>query len=614
MSIQLKRTTSATSSVVLDQGQPGLLLRTGKGPRMKVGDGTTNWTSLPFITPDIYIYSDNSLVGPSAEYSINCNKVLPLTNGSGVVGSSDKKMSTGWFQSFHISNLTIADDIVRPNVNGSGSIGSSTYRFGSTYSNSVWSGNIYSDSSNFNSDTNYQQLLMRFSGLPSTTSTDTETKRSLFGIHVVAKSWDGSKNVDIGSWLYVEPAYGSPENVCIRPDRSNNAWLGSNSNKFGRAYIDSINVTTEIYPYSQSSGSVGRTTNRFANGYFDSIDVGNIVPKTADSGEVGYGSKRWSAIYSNDINAHHYIVNADISPDTFRGASLGSEDLSFSTASLYAISGYYTKTDATPFLNIFARPHKSVAAADTLATAVQFVTYYKPANGEAVPHYLRFAASSATNCALTFSRNEQTGDTISIGTSSAAFDNVYGNTILPGVSSTGTVGSASRLYNTMYAQSYYVNSIVRPVTNNVVDLGLAGYNFRNAYVYSIRNQSNTGNGSLSFYSVPKDATSSANYSSSMSFELQTRYWSNSTSTILVHRAMMEPHPSTGTAGLVFRQNAASNQGHIGTSSIPWYRVYGQELHQVVGGTDYKVPVTYSGTGVPSSTLGNNGDIYIQYVN
>lgn len=287
MSIQLKRTTSATSDVVLDPGQPGLLLRTNKSPRMKIGDGTTKWTSLSFVTPDIYIYSDNSLVGPDANYSVKSNNLLPLTNGAGSVGTS--------------------------------------------------------------------------------------------------------------------------------------------TNKFNSAYINTINAT-------------------------------DIVPNTADSGELGYGSKRWLAIYSNTVNAHHYIVNSDLLPDNSRGANIGSQEKPFNSVSLYSIAGYYSKASASPFLNIFAHPTEADSDTNAYGTAVQFVTYYKPSGAVKVPHYLRFQAYSATSCALTFSRNGQTNDTISIGSTSTVFDNIYGKNILPGTSNTGSVGSSSNYFGSGYFGSVYNRS------------------------------------------------------------------------------------------------------------------------------------------------------------
>lgn len=432
MSIQLKRTTSATSSVVLDQGQPGLLLRTSKGPRLKVGDGTTNWTSLPFVTPDIYIYGDNSLTAPNDTYAVNSNFIVPLANLQGNLGSSDKRYNYTFTKTINTNQVT------------------------STRSS--------------NDDLDDTGTTLQLLSYPGEATADNSTRTGQIQIIPRLSKWDGSKNVYYYPKLFITANDGV--NIVLRPGTDGVGSIGVSSQNFSTGYFKSFHISdmtfvdNTIRPNISLTGSLGNPTYRWGTAYVSSINVTtDVYPHTTNTGSVGKTTNKWASGYINDI-------------------------------------------------------HSSVVS---------------------------------------------------------------------------------------------ISNRIVPDTNNAVDLGLAGYNFRNAYVYSIRNQSNTGNGSLAFYSLPRDATSSTNYSSSMSFELQTRYWSNSASTILVHRAVMEPHSTTGTAGVVFRQNAASNQGYLGSSSIPWYRVYAQELHQKVGSSDYKVPVFYSGTTAPASGTGSDGDIFIQYV-
>lgn len=274
---------------------------------------------------------------------------------------------------------------------------------------------------------------------------------------------------------------------------------------YGVNSLNAPNASYVIQPYSNQTGYIGTASKTFNGGYFKYLDIngvsiasGDIVPKTADTGEIGYGSQRWKDIYTNNMNAHHIIANADILPDNNRGAAIGSSTLPFNTVSLYSIAGYYTKDDATPFLNIFAHPSEADSDTNAYGTAVQLVTYYKPSGAAKIPHYLRFAASSATNCALTYSKNGQTGDTISIGTSSAPFDNIYGLNIIstsmvrPNVSSGASLGSASYLWSSLYVSTINLNSSLVPIVANGASVGNSSKYMNLGYFTNLYNRGSTG--------------------------------------------------------------------------------------------------------------------------
>lgn len=74
--IQFKRgTTTGWSNVtkgVLSQGQPGIEYRGSKSPRMKVGTpNETKWDLLPYLTPDVDIYTDNGIMAIGSEFILN---------------------------------------------------------------------------------------------------------------------------------------------------------------------------------------------------------------------------------------------------------------------------------------------------------------------------------------------------------------------------------------------------------------------------------------------------------------------------------------------------------------------------------------------------------------
>lgn len=73
MAAKIKFKRGATSSWAnnakdnkLAQGQPGLEIRSGKPPRLKIGTNSTDtvWSSIDYVTPDAAIYTDTGVVDP----------------------------------------------------------------------------------------------------------------------------------------------------------------------------------------------------------------------------------------------------------------------------------------------------------------------------------------------------------------------------------------------------------------------------------------------------------------------------------------------------------------------------------------------------------------------
>lgn len=82
--IQAKRGTSSnlsSSDIVLESGQLSIENDTR---RMKVGDGTSTYESLPYINPDVEIYTDNGIRPKNAVFMIQTNP-LSESSQSGIV-------------------------------------------------------------------------------------------------------------------------------------------------------------------------------------------------------------------------------------------------------------------------------------------------------------------------------------------------------------------------------------------------------------------------------------------------------------------------------------------------------------------------------------------------
>ena len=127
MAIQFKRTTNANSSSAVADGQPAVLKRDGKSPRLKIGDGTNTFTQLPFATPDAEIYKDNSFtLSQGSTYNISTPQLLGIFIDNSLMLTGGNITVTSDF-----GRLQILDDI---EGSTSASIGTSSFPYGSMYS------------------------------------------------------------------------------------------------------------------------------------------------------------------------------------------------------------------------------------------------------------------------------------------------------------------------------------------------------------------------------------------------------------------------------------------------------------------------------------------------
>lgn len=101
MSIQLRRgqTNSWTAqNPVLLPGQVGVEFRSNKSPRLKIGNGSQQWSALRYAAPDTDIYSDTALNAPNGTYGITCSNFAPISANGGSVGALDRPYRSfiGW--------------------------------------------------------------------------------------------------------------------------------------------------------------------------------------------------------------------------------------------------------------------------------------------------------------------------------------------------------------------------------------------------------------------------------------------------------------------------------------------------------------------------------------
>lgn len=130
MSIQLKRSNTANidGSIVLLSGQPGVEMRGSQGPRMKIGDGVTDWDTLPYLNPDPSIYTDTGI-----QFDYDVSLIAGTTsiagNNSGASVTADPFVINVDGTYYYFYNGSISP------VNLSASLGTSSNRFSSLYLN-----------------------------------------------------------------------------------------------------------------------------------------------------------------------------------------------------------------------------------------------------------------------------------------------------------------------------------------------------------------------------------------------------------------------------------------------------------------------------------------------
>ena len=76
----------------LASGQPGLEIRSGKPPRLKIGTNSadTVWSSVDYVTPDAAIYTDSGIVDPG--------------NSTFSIGSSSRSIGNIYAKGLNSSN------------------------------------------------------------------------------------------------------------------------------------------------------------------------------------------------------------------------------------------------------------------------------------------------------------------------------------------------------------------------------------------------------------------------------------------------------------------------------------------------------------------------------
>lgn len=128
------------TKVLLDR-QLAIEQRDSLPPRVKVGDGVTQFSSLPYLAPDTNIYQDDKIASnlsftihtSSAQYHFNSYSVSPDSFNGSSLGTSNSRWSA-----LYLDSLNITSNSFLPTIRSKFNIGGLSKEVSSVYSNHLY--------------------------------------------------------------------------------------------------------------------------------------------------------------------------------------------------------------------------------------------------------------------------------------------------------------------------------------------------------------------------------------------------------------------------------------------------------------------------------------------
>lgn len=389
MSIQLKRglTADINQDLVLLDGQPGVEKRTNKSPRLKIGDGTSKWSALAYASPDSDIYTDSEIIYKSSSFSVTANgsdgvvfenntlspsisgssnlggrarwasgyftgvnisggNIVPTTDNTGSLGSSNKRWQYGRFEGLDINEVNTG--VITPSSTDTGGLGSSTYRFNSGYINTL----------NVLSIANTGSISVTNTLYPTSTSYD-------LGNAAVGQQWGRVCVANATGANFSTTSNGlcfGTGNYPVLQHYSNSLYFNpaGTSSTLGRLTLS----TSSLYPITSGGSSLGESghgwtdlvlngtgTIRFTSGKGSAATTRSALSEHSNPDDTSKYNLYIGGTYSSDLfyadtdYAETHIVGERIEfnmPDLYRTIVIGND-----TTSGFYMSGYDNSSNGT---------------------------------------------------------------------------------------------------------------------------------------------------------------------------------------------------------------------------------------------------------------------------
>ena len=411
MSIQLKRGTTSswtTQNPILLEGQPAVETRGGSSPRIKIGDGSTNWSTLKYATPDSDIYQDSGIVPTTANSftvgtsdtrvnsvyartivapyilynqststnsyltlsaeAMEANESIPTRRGTITfqvdtkTASADPVVATAYIEPQSTNPQSI---VFRPQVNGQGYLGLSTFKWHGVYTNLVSADSVFPKVISFSPSPmiSSEQTLIRISGTeyadgsvsnPLLTFQRDSEDNSINTITFGPKSSLGNTisttlNIQAGPTLNLKTSERSVtlDMSGLYPTSGSNVSLGNGDHGFSALY-----TTGRIIKNAQAIGAIPNQLYLEVN----TADATSAITYSNAAVTIYLHGKYYSNGSSHDDNKMLYIA-----------ASGGSNDTSSSPGAIYSGQDFILGSASSPWVNVLSKQY-------TVGEGTQYMT------------------------------------------------------------------------------------------------------------------------------------------------------------------------------------------------------------------------------------------------
>jgi hypothetical protein len=97
------------------------------------------------------------------------------------------------------------------------------------------------------------------------------------------------------------------------PDTDDTYSLGTASKRWSAIYTTNLDLSGDFLPATSNSQDIGSSSLLWKDGYFISLNSGHILPRLDDTFNLGSGSFKWSYLYSQNISCNNRVSTNELS-------------------------------------------------------------------------------------------------------------------------------------------------------------------------------------------------------------------------------------------------------------------------------------------------------------
>ena len=249
------------------------------------------------------------------------SNINPSIDNNGSLGISSQKWGNAYIRDLSVGSIDVSVNL-NPLVTNSGSLGGPLKRWGNAYIRDLSVDSI-DISVNLNPLINNNGSLGAFNKIwANAYIRDLSVSNiSASGNIIPLFTLSGSLGITSNRW-----------NIAYIKDISNVVNINGQPYISGTGTIDLNNVTTNINPSIDNSGSLGGSLKRWRNAYIRDLSVGsidvsvNLNPLNITNISLGASNKKWGNAYIRDLSVSSIDVSVNLNPLTSNSISLGASN------------------------------------------------------------------------------------------------------------------------------------------------------------------------------------------------------------------------------------------------------------------------------------------------